>query len=427
MLQSNNKIVIIDNEPTELIELGKAFLEIGLACKTFEYDQFFSPPLEDVRIAFFDIKLNPGGGESEEQTFSNLVDAIKLYISPNNPPFALVFWTTNKNLILGFKKFILERKIDLPSPFFIDCIDKAEIKEPSILTEKLQRIFNEPSIKLLFDFETKAQIAASKTVDRIFKIIPSDDLWSESGSFCGNFVKVFSKIASQTLGFESAKENTSRAVYEALLPILFHDFFSLETSDAWKDNLGPLKSAKKAIDLSYPEEFDQSKLNSIFHIDESKSIPKNSRGAVILLTLQDEDFRKSFNIAFQDWFSRFLPGLTTDDRKASKLIAVEISSSCDFAQKKPRIHKYMLGVLLEESSFNNLDEKKAPQNLLELDGYYYIQNKKYKICLNLNYVSSLDLIIEKLNNTLFSFKKEMVDLIGNRYANHVSRIGITSF
>lgn len=58
--------------------------------------------------------------------------------------------------------------------------------------------------------------------------------------------------------------------------------------------------------------------------------------------------------------------------------------------------------------------------------YFYYKDKEHSLYLNLNYVfSNSDL--EFIGEPRFILKKELVDMIGNRYANHVSRIGITSF
>ena len=428
MLEPNNRIVIVDNEPDELFQLGKVFIENGLPCRTFEYDQFYNSPLNNVRVAFFDIKLNPAGTEKEEQIFSTLADAIKLYIDKNNPPFALIFWTDNSKLISKFTRFVKERYEDVPSPFIIDCIDKVEINNsPALLSKKLNEILSKPAIKMLFDFEARAYRAASQTINRFFKVIPHNDEWGKDTAFSSNFELVFSKVASHSLGFAHAKENPDRAVYEALLPILNHDFIINHTNNTWKSQLVSLKNATRENELKYPETFESSVLNSIFHIDEVMNVAKDYRGVVISLDSIKDSFKRHFNITFTDWFNRFLPGVKKAIRNNCKIIAVEISASCDFSQKKPRTNKYLLGIIMDVSGYEQLDKERIPQNLFILDGNYLIKNESKNICLNLNYVFDSKPTSKMLGEVLFTFKKQIVDIIGNRYANHVSRIGITSF
>jgi len=450
MLVPNNKIIIIDNEPDELFDLAKVFLENGLPCRTFEYDQFYSSPLNNVRIAFFDIKLNPSGTEKEEQIFSTLADAIKLYISADNSPFALVFWTNQSSLVAKFTKFVRERYDDVPSPFAIEYIDKVEVKNrPDQLLQKIKDILRTPSISILFDFEAKAQRASSVTMDRIFKVIPKNDEWGNSKTFIRNFEAVFAKIASHSLGFEHAKSFPDKAVNQALLPILNHDFLSIVDKDQiWKNFIQVLQNVTKESELSYPENFTSSELNSIFHIDTSSEIASDTRGGVFSIDMSrfivPIEFKIQYYFSLKDYFKEVqlfisqmffrLNSSTPAEIKGrieneTQFIAVEISASCDFSQNKNRTNKYILGALTPYFDKREyLDRNSSADSILHKDIPNIMHNgKEALIWLNLNYVFSDIEITTKIEEPLFIIKKELVDMIGNRYANHVSRIGITSF
>ena len=55
MFNENNRIIIVDDEESQLLELAKVFLFNGVSCKTILYNQTYDKPLNGVRIAFFDI------------------------------------------------------------------------------------------------------------------------------------------------------------------------------------------------------------------------------------------------------------------------------------------------------------------------------------------------------------------------------------
>ena len=87
----------------------------------------------------------------------------------------------------------------------------------------------------------------------------------------------------------------------------------------------------------------------------------------------------------------------------------------------------MLGALIEKDSIENLDKDKVGDFLLIPPFSFNFEDKDYWIGLNLNYT-----FIEQKNslflcNPKFILRKEIMDMIGNKYANHVYRIGITSF
>ena len=69
------------------------------------------------------------------------------------------------------------------------------------------------------------------------------------------------------------------------------------------------------------------------------------------------------------------------------------------------------------------DNKKL--NIYHTDGFFY-QDQDLYMAFDFNYIF-IDNSPSIVETTLFGFRKEMVDLLGNKYANHVARIGITSF
>jgi len=59
----------------------------------------------------------------------------------------------------------------------------------------------------------------------------------------------------------------------------------------------------------------------------------------------------------------------------------------------------------------------------EIDG----SEKIIAFNLNFSYTICNSEISQVIGDPIFCFKKEMMDMIGNQYANHISRIGITTF
>ncbi len=112
------------------------------------------------------------------------------------------------------------------------------------------------------------------------------------------------------------------------------------------------------------------------------------------------------------------------------MIAIELSAACDFSNKKSRINKYILGVLtsnINPDIEKDINLKIRPEACYHLGGCCFNHNNNdYHIWLNLNYVFGAKPDDRRLGNTLFILKKEIIDMLGNKYASHISRIGITS-
>ncbi len=430
----NNRIIIVDDDEADLQKLSSVFHTHGVGCKSFHYDGFNFPaePLIGVRFAFFDINLIQANQDADIN--ASLKDAISQFISIENGPFILIFWSKNTDKITQFRDFINRSDDDFKKklkPILLETIDKSEfIEKGDSLKEKLDSILSKDFAKCLVGFEEEVLTAANQTLDILLSTIPYGNNWGETTDFDKNCQDVFSKIAVASFGFNRAKSDPDAAIKESITPI-FESLLLQKSTTYWKDYLQPLKNAKRHSEISFPPMFSPAKLNTIFHIDTYKIEErlKTERGAVCGIPEEQLDnvFNNVFKISHSDWFARTFPGLKKNDRTSSIIIALEISAACDFSQDKKRTNKFMLGALIEEDSLENLDRTTVGDFLLIPSFSFNIEDKHYIIGLNLNYT-----FIEQenslfLSNPKFILRKEIMDMIGNRYANHVSRIGITCF
>ncbi len=465
MFKPQNRIIIVDDNRNELDSLSRSFLDNGIGCRPFQYINTYNEPLKNVRIAFFDInlgekKIDDSGLTIEEivklntPVYNDLAFAINQYIHKENGPYALFFWTKNSSIINGFVEFMRDPRrgyTETASPIFIGNIDKADFSfdgeegSQSELSKRVLNSLNNEKIKFLFDFENKANDAGEKTINRLYDIIPKDVNWGENTLLFENLGKILSKIAISTLGFEHSKENPSKAVYEGLLPILNYEILNSESDVNWNEILSQLFNADYSKNIQFPDESIQRKVNTIFHIDNTSNISNQTRGAVfeynfdipfskkIIFNLFPyfSKLEKENNSRFNDFFS--FNELASEIEKnrirgESKFIVIEISASCDFSQNKKRNNKYVLGLLTPTFDRTIIDSDNVSISILHKDiPEFNINGKEFCIWINFNFVFSDFQISKDIGKPCFILKKEIMDMIGNRYANHVSRIGITSF
>lgn len=451
MLANQNKIIIVDNMQSELDMLGKSFFINGIGCRTFLYTtDYDEEPLKNVRLAFFDINLNFSKETLSNQdieeikrnhtsVLNDIAYALKQFIHPDNGPYALIFWTKNSVLIDAIIDYMSDKSrgySDIPSPIFISYLDKSEYNDGNITNLSdavVELIMSNEKIKFLFDLEENSRIAGEKTLNRIYNIIPRVDTWGKNDTFFDDLDKILSYIASSTLGFEHAKNNPGRAIYEGLLPIINYEFLNNESSLNWSKILNQLSNATVKLNLISPHENIQYKVNSLYHIEEFDSQMKDTRGCVIEVNKNDPDILKSFNIIeYKSWFNDLIPiddsALRRSLRNSSQLVAIEFSAACDYSNQKKRINKFVLGVIVEKFNIQQLNKDRKIDASYQLgDCCFYYNEKNYSIWLNLNFVFGSTPGDSRLGNILFVLKKEIMDMVGNKYASHISRIGITSF
>ena len=451
MLDTQNKIIIVDDREEQLEKLGKSFFKNGLGCRTFVYSNDYDKPLKNVRVAFFDINLTAKRVDHSYDNsadlikhnsgvFNDLANAINLYISKDNGPYALIFWTANKLVIDAFIEYMRDPRRgfgDTAFPVFIDCIDKEEFDNDNYdsLSEKVMGLLNDQSISFLFDFENNVSKACSETINKFYSIIPKGESWADNSTFKDNLGKILSKIASSTLGFEYSKENPLKAINEGLIPLLNNEITKIKSQTDWQQILQPLFNAQRIGDIEVPEETLQRDVNGVFHIESSNG-SKDHRGTVVELDKTNETLLSSLNIDdINQWIAKLLSikdgrdELKTSIIENSRLIALELSAACDFANKKKRINKYMIGVLTPV-----IDVKKDVNSKSRIESSYHVggcsfsfSNSSFQLWMNLNYVLGCSIDDERLGDAQFVLKKEIMDMVGNKYASHISRIGITSF
>lgn len=458
MFTNSNKIIIVDDSETDLLTLSKVFLETGTACKAIEYSEYYNEaPLAGIRLAFFDINLTNRGADFNQEiynykedrnlssTFNDLSVAINKIISKENGPYVLIFWSLRTKCIENLKEYINDAERgykDTPMPISIFSLEKEELlhKTPKEISAKISSLLTSNCFQLLYDFESKCMNAATKTINEIYNIIPKNRQtnWGETDlNFENNFKNIFLNIAIFGVGKEMAIKEPDKAIYKTLMPLLEHQLTQLLPEEKWKNIL------EKLPNPSFPENFNIALLNSIFHIDFETEIQKHYRGAVFEYDIITDDQKKKFGGHLPSYYkvleklsnellSHFISfseecTMKSEFKFNSKFIVIEISASCDFSNNKKRNLKYVLGLLTP--CINGIQGiTKASEAVLQREmPTFLINNSKCSLLINLNYTFSGLAVNSNIGKPLFLLKKELVDMIGNRYANHVSRIGITSF
>jgi len=425
MLTNISKVLILDNKKDDLFRISDALNSIGLATLPILYSISDPPevPLTGIRLAFFDIKLFDGAG-NEAQIINSLIQAIKQYISIENGPYVLIFWTSNQVLIKEIKEFVEAReKKNIPKPILVECIDKNfGTGDPEELKAKLQTILLDNTIQFLLDYESKVTQAAGKTLNSLFKIVSNgEDKWGENKIFNKNLNPVLSTIAKEAVGFHKAREDQRFALKKSLEPILFDEIQKIDLSEQSGNLLSDLNTKKK-IDIIFPEEFNQSLINNVFHLEElAKRAEKTARGSVVKLNLEERHFNDNFGYSKNGILQKFF--LPIEENIESEFVLIDISASCDYIQNKERLFKYILGVksfVVEKNKY-----KSNSDSLFFFPTFY--KDREYRLVFNFHFILSLPRNSGLLGEPLIRIKSELLNHFSLNYSQYISRSGIIQF
>ena len=157
MFKESNRIIVVDNSLEDLNKIAHEFNHKGIGCRTILYDGITFPqkPLTGIRIAFFDINLSQAFSENDR--YATLENAIQSYISPENGPYILIFWTNKADWKNNFIEYI-NREPNVPNivrdqlqPLYISTIDKTLVSEENTLETMLKEQLGNQIVELCMD------------------------------------------------------------------------------------------------------------------------------------------------------------------------------------------------------------------------------------------------------------------------------------
>lgn len=439
MLAEKNSIILVDDSADDLMRISSIFAERGIGCRSFLYDgiNFPEEPLTGVRMVFMDINLSNSGDQNSQ--FAVLSEALQKYVSMENTYFVLVFWTTHVDYIEGFKAFVNrdENTNQLPKPMLVMPLGKDEfIDDDEALEEKLSQIFNEKLTRCLFSFDENIQKAANKCLEEIVSLAPFDDSWGNNTIFETNVRNLFTKIAVDYLGLNPAKANPDKAIMEVITPSFLYDLTEVN-QNTWKEFLE--MEGKTDVDLqniSFSGDNTSARLNTILNIDPSTE-DVEARGSVRNIKT-DKDAQQYFENAFTVTMEDFIQKKMVEPKKegfadVASVVAVELSAACDYSNDKPRLHRYMLGILCKRKDYDDYVSKNKTKQLgdhlmtVPFDIMY--NNDVYCMTYNLNYTFNEEKadLFGKLGERIFGLKSDFMNFISDKYAQHISRLGYAYF
>ena len=430
MLEENNSIIIVDDVPDDVDRITNIFNEHGIGCRGFVYDSvdLIDEPLKNVKLAFFDICLSTTGNDIEQ--FTILCEAIKSYVSCENRDFVLAFWTSKPQMIEDLKKYINEREIlDMPKPIAIKAIDKHQfIGHADRLQQTLSDLMEDPIVRCLFSFESELKSAANQSLRDVLQLIEFPDAWGDSALYIENIKQVFAKVAIETFGKLRGSKTPDLAIKEAFAPLFTH-YLCQNNSSVWADLFGEQDIAEIK---NFTNDTIVAQLNSLFHVDLSAN-EVNSRGSIRKIEREDESFNNIFKdqigYAPNDWISSVLLNGNNIEDKVIEMIALEYSAACDYSNAKERTHRYMLGAIISEENIRKKIKNKLSNAVFMLPFKFMYRGQVCTILLHFNFsINEEESSPNKiLGERLFSLKSEVMNMICDSHANHISRIGITCF
>lgn len=445
-----SSIIIIDNDESELNQLSKAFSMSGIPCLPLLYnsrngvESYNLKPSINIRWLFIDLNLE----DSTENTAAAFIGPIKSVINKLvcGGIYTLVFWSKHSNII----NEIIERikqdenlKKEIHCPIMIHSLDKTSLTQENDLRDKIKEILKSPEIiKSIYSWEKLVTDSVSRVLGKTYKLANINNSWDKlistgtdddnnwkDETTISNIENIVSLLAYESTGFKSAPEIKERSFNNGLFSLVENEYDNISDNLTWGKST--LVEYKK-IDLERKIKLELNTYLSFDEVDLSSNIKIMFNKGILTFINDRENFFKKIlgnNNCINEEFSENSKGFSDDDLKKIIIGALEISPDCDHANKKIKLPRFLLSVLIPDTLSIPISKKYHDGVFSDLPLIIY-NDTNYKLLVSYKYLFSIHDETDNLN-TLFSkqgirIKQSILSKIRLEMSRHISRFGYIS-
>lgn len=464
MIDNSCPVIVLDDVKEELWQISHGLAVCGLPVMAHwinggKLERIPAAPYEGVRILFTDLHVLGSSQKNPEQYTSALVSFIQQLIGSST--YLVVFWSGFPEDATQAWNYLCSRlrtaKADNIVPFAYCVLDKVDVmqmsdEDPEVASEATARVKDGieaifarfPQLKSLMQWESCASRAASATSNELIgKLNKGGIPFSDSEA-----VKVTLKRMSQeALGLPHAPNAPTKGVYQALVPIA-QDWMSKEAEKGALDGFLEL-TEKRTTPLparvaGHPKL--ESLLNDFFIHSECGNLDASERGAVIQLA---DDFlgRKGDGLVSEiglagtdgDWRAAISMEFAVNNEKqelvkkwldAKRVFVVELSADCDYAQDKPRSHRFLLAVfapIADLSKFYSSSKNKYAHEAIYATPEITIGGEEGKLLVSCRIFLTRPYKGTVQGVAVTRMRQDVLSEIAHHYSTHMRRPGKIAF
>lgn len=360
------KIIAIDDNKQELDALTVSLAKIGVSCLGIHYshEEGMAGQYPDVRVLFFDLHLLGNSLGTKSLHFSHILNCLHT-VSPQGP-YVIVVWSQHSDEVDdddegdSLENYISDR-LDrtLPRPYGVFKLPKGEhisrdgeslhVSDPQALKLKIEELLSgHPQAKAILDWEKNLLAATSGTLSQLIEL---------SGGDHHKLKSVMASLAIAAVGSKNVDQDRFSALNEVLMPILSDKLCHLvgEANDElWRN----------AFSVNDAEDIDPihgAKVNKFINVSDSvANVRSIDRGAVILLEAVESSTVKFvqdlFGMPIGEVITRVFGIKGKKYFEGARWILLQGQAACDYAQRKPQVFTYFLGLEVCPSSIRSPEE-----------------------------------------------------------------------
>lgn len=449
MLLPNTRILVIDDILKEVQKLLYTLNKQGIAFNYYKsYSELPRKPLKGIRLLFLDFELETGGA-SDKTKISKLMEFIKRTISRDNGPYIIIAWTQHTILIDLFKKEIMKSDYIHKPLAIIDMEKKECMKSLTKIKNKIKEKINDKGLmEILLQWENNACSASGDVLNTLTDISKPTTTESQSyDEFSSDWNSELERhiywIAQSYLGKNiKADKNLLISAQFSLTPIFQdHIEYRIKNETNTLDNLTHRIYSKNTKKYK-PQE--KALMNTTFLLI-TKNLPKGIKpGNIYLYTpifkkincKKEGCYTNKIKVSkvklIEEFYYKKLRTYTKRKNliNKTKIIMMEITPGCDYAQEHMNGGKFIFGALWPE----NLSDSQQMNKKIQAHTNYIYQplpilynNEIYYLTFNSRHFCNINLnLFDNIKPLLIARKELLVD-IQHWFSKQISRPGKTEF
>lgn len=403
------RTVIVDDQMEDIIDLIKVLSKEGISTTYFtgEIEGLPTKPIEGVSLLFLDLELNKNLGSDRDKA-SQDVKVIKTILGDhaNDGTVILVVWTSAisaydelKCMITQLKmRFLTEVKIEKRECKTNSKFDLKKIE--SVLASALDKL---GSLDLINYWDNKINTAAHKVYEKIIANAPSNHEQLER-HINTLYLKMVEAVSgkNQDIDIVLDVERVLNGVLsnEICLNERSEFFYKIECSDLDVLNLEKIGVFNSALNL----------------------VPVRGEGIPGMVYKLKDNIKLNYFEIFQDW-KKVQKG---SDFEKKIDIMCEVTPLCDYAQKRRKVYRFLLGIMIPVSLEKSLKTRADYIYWTPVFSDGNVFPEPFIIVFDLRFLFTMGSSDELTECMGLQFGENLLMHIQNRLGRQVSNPGITS-
>lgn len=449
----NGRIAIIDDEISQAEPLLKALSKNQIPYAFYKGNDINYLPdadsrFNDIRVLFLDINLVDEKATLDEKLVkSTLINVLRRVISPQNFPYALIFWSRHQEEHESLVRSLFENELKDRQPIsirgfvksdFFPNFSSEEAETEIDIIEELNKIINsELAYSYLLNWENQVHTASDRTLQEIFSSYHTYENWTDNANHLIN------KLGISYSGKAYFKQDSAEKIKSAYNSLTYLANDTLEKSVNSKDIENPEELIVEDSDNPKFESFHSINKKLLFSDDNE---PIEYPGSVIedQNTRTEAIFQELLNNSFSR--SKIETELTAEEvkdkteseitklinkkssskrkeiRKTWKRVYLTATPLCDYVQNKYEYNRCVKGMIINSEHLEYIDTKSeaifiSPKFLFEEVSSVMILHFRYF------FTSNKGGNLKNLN-PLFRARQQLLAEIQSKLSRHISRQGI---